>query len=159
MTLRELVGDQVAGVVTGAFVGASRLPRPTTKGDRPPFVPFICSEEGADQSKPGRSVPRAPPRQHPPRTPLHPRQPPRTRQPPRRPSSVGSSTMPAASISSSVISVGAVTVTATSSGREQRHALGEREVAEVQVLVHTEARDVDRDLLRDVAGRDSTWIS
>src|SRR5215207_8801350 len=85
VTLRELVGDQVAGVVTGAFVGAPRVTESDDEGgpDRPPFV--VCLEEGADQSKPGRSVPRGPPRQHPPRTPLHPRQPPRARQPPRRP--------------------------------------------------------------------------
>src|SRR5215208_1855259 len=40
VTLRELVGDQVAGVVTGAFVGASRVTEADDEGglDRPPFV-------------------------------------------------------------------------------------------------------------------------
>ena len=42
VTLRELVGDQVAGVVTGAFVGASRISEADDEGglDRPPFVTF-----------------------------------------------------------------------------------------------------------------------
>ena len=43
MTLRELVGDQVAGVVTGAFVGTSRISEADDEGgpDRPPFVMFV----------------------------------------------------------------------------------------------------------------------
>src|ERR687898_1173562 len=35
--------------------------------------------------------------------------------------------------------------------REQRHAFGEREVTERQVLVHAEVGDVERDLLRYIA--------
>src|SRR5215207_4776450 len=43
VTLRELVGDQVAGVVTGAFVGTSRISEADDEGgpDRPPFVTFV----------------------------------------------------------------------------------------------------------------------
>ena len=43
MTLRELVGDQVASVVAGAFVGASGVTEADDDGglDRPPFVLFV----------------------------------------------------------------------------------------------------------------------
>src|ERR687898_3086829 len=60
VTLRELIGDEVPGVVAGAFVGAPWVTEADDEGgpDRPPFVPFVCIEEGADQPKPGRSVPR-----------------------------------------------------------------------------------------------------